>query len=111
MKNIKDSETRLQAIELLHNVYNKMIHVLRNDSLFYEVILKSLEKDIEDQQTFVTHIIQTTQPAIHKKKELMSHYEVILPIKPISYLIFIINCIDFFYSIEFVGEPPTSTKA
>ncbi|XP_005187107.2 uncharacterized protein LOC101888436 [Musca domestica] len=73
-KNIENSNTRLRAIKAVNATYRKIIEVLRHDGIFYEPILRSLCEDINDQASFIKHILYLGTPAIAKFKQLGMEY-------------------------------------
>lgn len=76
MKRIENSTIRLRTFQLLNNTYKKTLQILHSDCLFYEPILQSLEKDIEDQKTFITYIIHCASPAIRDKEKRKNYLDV-----------------------------------
>ncbi|KAH8278655.1 hypothetical protein KR018_006638 [Drosophila ironensis] len=74
LKKIENSNVRLKAIKTINNTYKKMIQVLVHDEIFYEPILLSLSKDMEDQADFIKHILFLGMPAIAKFKELNDEF-------------------------------------
>ena len=65
-KLLENSNVRLNAIITINSTYKKMIQVLNHESIYYEPILNSLQRDIQDQTDFINHIIYIGGPAIKK---------------------------------------------
>lgn len=78
LKNVEKSKIRLKAIKTINSTYQKVIQVLRHDEIFYEPILRSLSKDIDDQANFIKHILYLGTPAIAKYRKLSEEYRVSL---------------------------------
>lgn len=77
-KKVENSKVRLKAVRTVNDTYKKIIQILRHDEIFYEPILNSLDRDIEDQSNFIKHILHLGTPAISRFKELSEEYRVIL---------------------------------
>lgn len=75
-KKVENSNIRLKAIKTINATYRKVIQVLRHDEIFYEPILRSLSKDIDDQSGFIKHILYLGLPAIGEFKKLSEEYRV-----------------------------------
>lgn len=73
-KKIENSKVRAKAIRTINAAYKKIIQILKEDELFYEPILRSLDHDMEDQSTFINYILHLGRPAIVKFKELNIRY-------------------------------------
>lgn len=76
LKLIENSKVRYNAIQTINIAYNKLIAILRHDELFYEPILSSLDKDIEDQNAFIKTILHIGTPAISTFRQLSEEYRV-----------------------------------
>lgn len=74
MKKVENSQVRLKAIKAINIAYMKMVQVLCNDAIYYDPILRSLSDDMEDQTTFINHIIYLGMPAIARYRELNLEY-------------------------------------
>lgn len=75
IKRVENSQVRLKAIKAINIAYMKMVQVLSNDAIYYDPILRSLSDDMEDQATFINHIIYLGTPAIARYKELNLEYQ------------------------------------
>lgn len=75
-KRIENSNVRLKAIKTVNATYQKITQVLRHDEIFYEPIVRSLCKDIDDQANFIKHILYLGMPGIAKFKQLSGEYKV-----------------------------------
>lgn len=75
-KKVENSELRLKAVMAINSTYKRIIQILRHDEIFYEPILHSLDKDIEDQSQFIKHILHLGSPALQRFKELGEQYKV-----------------------------------
>ena len=75
-KKIENSQIRLKAITTINSTYKKILQVLKHDEIFYEPILRSLLKDIDDQSNFIKHILYLGMPAIAQFKQLSEEYRV-----------------------------------
>uniref|UniRef100_A0A1A9WFL9 Uncharacterized protein n=1 Tax=Glossina brevipalpis TaxID=37001 RepID=A0A1A9WFL9_9MUSC len=73
-KKIVNSDVRLTAIRTINSTYKKIIQVLRHDEIFYEPILRSLCRDIDDQASFIKHILYLGMPAIAKFNQLSEEF-------------------------------------
>uniref|UniRef100_A0A1I8NS64 Uncharacterized protein n=1 Tax=Stomoxys calcitrans TaxID=35570 RepID=A0A1I8NS64_STOCA len=73
-KNIQNSNTRLSAIKAVNTAYAKILEILNHDAVYYEPILHSLCGDIEDQGSFIKHILYLGTPAIAKFEQLSLEY-------------------------------------
>ncbi|KAM7361458.1 LOW QUALITY PROTEIN: uncharacterized protein ACRADG_012075 [Cochliomyia hominivorax] len=76
-KKVENSHIRLKAIKTINSTYRKVIQVLRHDEIFYEPILRSLTKDIDDQAGFIKHILYLGIPAIAQFKTLSDEYRLL----------------------------------
>ena len=74
---VENTNVRLKAVQAINATYKKIIQILRHDEIFYEPILNSLDKDIEDQSSFIKHILFLGTPALVRFKELSEEYKVI----------------------------------
>uniref|UniRef100_A0A1I8PPU7 Uncharacterized protein n=1 Tax=Stomoxys calcitrans TaxID=35570 RepID=A0A1I8PPU7_STOCA len=70
---IKNSQTRLKAIKTINTTYKKMLQVMKDEEKFFEPILNSLSKDIEDQQNFIAYVLCVGSPVLDKEKELQQN--------------------------------------
>lgn len=77
-KKLENSKIRLKAITTINSTYKKILQILRHDEIFYEPILRSLLKDIDDQSNFIKHILYLGMPAIAQFKKLSEEYRVSL---------------------------------
>ncbi|KAI9579799.1 hypothetical protein GQX74_000587 [Glossina fuscipes] len=73
-KKIENSDVRLTAIRTINSTYKKIIQILRHDEIFYEPILRSLSRDIDDQASFIKHILYLGMPAIAKFNQLSEEF-------------------------------------
>lgn len=73
-KKIENSNVRAKAIRTINATYKKIIQILQEDMVFYGPILRSLDKDMEDQSTFINYILYLGRPAIVKFRELNIRY-------------------------------------
>lgn len=69
-KQVQNSQARLQSLQTINSTYKKITQVLKHDEQFHEPILDALSKDIEDQQTFIGHILHVGTPAQVRLNEL-----------------------------------------
>ncbi|XP_023298673.2 uncharacterized protein LOC111681180 [Lucilia cuprina] len=76
-KKVENSNIRLKANKTINATYRKVIQVLRHDGIFYEPILRSLSKDIDDQSNFIKHILYLGIPAIAQFKKLNEEYRLL----------------------------------
>lgn len=76
-KRIVNSNTRTEAIKTINVTYKTIKKTLQDDAIFHEPILKSLEQDINDQMSFIEHILYLGAPAIKKFKQISAEYNVI----------------------------------
>ncbi|XP_055908794.1 uncharacterized protein LOC129943400 [Eupeodes corollae] len=67
---IECSNVRFKAITTLNDAYKRIIQLLINDEIYYEPILMSLQKDIDNQTQFTNYIIELGLPAITKLQEI-----------------------------------------
>ncbi|XP_065354589.1 uncharacterized protein LOC135949058 [Calliphora vicina] len=77
LKKVENSNIRLRAIKTINATYRKVLQVLRHDEIFYEPILRSLSKDIDDQSNFIKHILYLGIPALAKFKKLNEEYRLL----------------------------------
>lgn len=76
-----------------------MLQTLQTDHRFFEPILQSLERDVEEQQTFIAQIIQAARPAIAKTKELNVYMD-----SKVIRRFFHWYSVELFQLTEFTGE-------
>ncbi|XP_037953758.1 uncharacterized protein LOC119683936 [Teleopsis dalmanni] len=74
IRQLENSKIRFKAIKTINSAYKKVIHVLRHDEIFYDPILNSLTDDIDDQATFIKHILHIGSPAITRYRVLNDEY-------------------------------------
>ncbi|KAH8417086.1 hypothetical protein KR222_002897, partial [Zaprionus bogoriensis] len=77
MEKIENSNVRMKAIATINTTYKKLIQILLRDEIFYDPILRSLEGDMEDQASFIKHLLYLGKPAIIKFKELEKQYQML----------------------------------
>ncbi|XP_055851175.1 uncharacterized protein LOC129915587 [Episyrphus balteatus] len=71
---IECSNVRLNAIKTLNDAYKRTIKLLITDEIYYEPILRSLQKDIDNQAQFTNYIIELGLPAITKLQEITEQH-------------------------------------
>lgn len=75
-RQVENTHTRLAVVRAVNVTYRKIVQVLRHDEIFYEPILRSLDRDIQDQVDFIKHILYLGTPALGRFKELSEQYRV-----------------------------------
>lgn len=65
---LKDSETRIIAIEKINLTYKMIIDQMLHDSLYYLPVLEALNSDWNEQAIFVQQIYNIGYPAIQRAK-------------------------------------------
>lgn len=68
------SVVRLNAIKALNDAYQRIIKLLTADEIYFDPILRSLQKDIENQNQFTNYIIELGLPAISKLAEITEEH-------------------------------------
>uniref|UniRef100_A0A1A9WFM0 Uncharacterized protein n=1 Tax=Glossina brevipalpis TaxID=37001 RepID=A0A1A9WFM0_9MUSC len=67
---IVNSRRRIRALKNLNYTYQRMIKLIQHDEIYYEPILQSLEKDIENLDGFIKYTVYIGLPAIKRFEKL-----------------------------------------
>lgn len=75
-KKLAASSIRLKAAQTVNSTYKKIIEVLLQDAIYYDVIIRSLVDDIKDQENYVNYILDVGKPAFALFRVLSLNYVV-----------------------------------